>query len=160
MTSTTGPLSWRGQELTVYPPRWPLRAVWGTGDQLTLSSVEFNTSTDTSSGGAKGTRKGNRTHICLSLNFPNWCKRVKSHKFTHTQPFPEATKPREGEKNGRMAHWLFPGKAHMLTQSYPQRNEGRRNVLSGMQTHLGWKRWQKLLIKTIVIIIIILLLSS
>lgn len=92
MISTTGPLSWKGQELTVYPPRWPLRAVWGTGDQLTLRSVEFNTSTDTSSGGAKGTRIGNRTHICLRLN-----KRVTSHKFTHTQQFPEATKATEGK---------------------------------------------------------------
>lgn len=71
LSSTTGPLNRRGWELTVYPPRWPLKADWGTGDQLTLSSVEFNTSTDMFSGAAKGTGEGNRTQICLRLNFPN-----------------------------------------------------------------------------------------
>lgn len=92
LSRTTGPLNWRGWELTVYPPRWPLKVDWGTGDQLTLSSVEFNTSTDMSSGATKGTGKGNRMQIGLRINFPKWCKRVTAHKYKHTQPFPQATK--------------------------------------------------------------------
>jgi len=85
-------LSWKGQELTVYPPRWPLRVVWGTGDQLTLSSVEFNTSTDTSPGGAKGTRIGNRTRIFLRLNKRGNISQI--HTYTS---FQKQLKPQRGK---------------------------------------------------------------